>query len=59
VLWTDSIRTLSDEGVTVAVECGAGKVLAGLIKRIERGLPVHGIEDPDSLAGALAAFGRS
>ncbi len=59
VLWTDSIRTLSDEGVTLAVECGAGKVLAGLIKRIERGLPVHGIEDPDSLAGALAAFGRS
>ncbi|QFS86711.1 Malonyl CoA-acyl carrier protein transacylase [Marinobacter sp. THAF39] len=59
VLWTDSIRTLSDEGVTVAVECGAGKVLAGLIKRIERGLPVHGIEDPDSLAGALAAFGQS
>lgn len=59
VLWTDSIRTLSDEGVTVAVECGAGKVLAGLIKRIERDLPVHGIEDPDSLAGALAAFGQS
>ncbi|OJT00751.1 ACP S-malonyltransferase [Marinobacter nauticus] len=59
VLWTDSIRTLSDEGVTVAVECGAGKVLAGLIKRIERGLPVHGIEDPDSLAGALAALGQS
>lgn len=59
VLWTDSVRTLSAEGVTVAVECGAGKVLAGLIKRIERGLPVHGIEDPDSLAGALAAFGRS
>lgn len=59
VLWTDSIRTLSDEGVTVAVECGAGKVLAGLIKRIERGLPVYGIEDPDSLAGALAAFGQS
>lgn len=59
VLWTDSVRTLSAEGVTVAVECGAGKVLAGLIKRIERGLPVHGIEDPDSLAGALAAFGQS
>lgn len=59
VLWTDSIRALSNEGVTVAAECGAGKVLAGLVKRIERGLPVHGIEDPDSLAAALAAFGQS
>ncbi|MDK9557468.1 ACP S-malonyltransferase [Marinobacter sp. M216] len=59
VLWTDSVRTLVDHGVEVAVECGAGKVLAGLIKRIDRGLTVHGIEDPDSLAKALDAFGQS
>ncbi|GGC74467.1 ACP S-malonyltransferase [Marinobacter halophilus] len=59
VLWTDSIRSLTDEGVNVAVECGAGKVLAGLVKRIDRDLPVHGIEDPDSLANAIAAFGQS
>lgn len=59
VLWTDSIRFLTGEGVNVAVECGAGKVLAGLIKRIDRNLPVHGIEDPDSLAKAKAAFGQS
>lgn len=59
VLWTDSVRALSGQGVCVAVECGAGKVLAGLIKRIERGLPVHSIEDPESLAGAMAAFGAS
>ena len=59
VLWTDSIRSLTGEGVNVAVECGAGKVLAGLIKRIDRNLPVHGIEDPDALAKAIAAFGQS
>ncbi|MFO8142959.1 MAG: ACP S-malonyltransferase [Marinobacter sp.] len=59
VLWTDSIRSLTSEGVNVAVECGAGKVLAGLIKRIDRNLPVHGIEDPDSLTNAKAAFGQS
>ncbi|MDP4546629.1 MAG: ACP S-malonyltransferase [Marinobacter sp.] len=59
VLWTDSIRTLASEGVGVAVECGSGKVLAGLVKRIERGLPVHGIEDPDSMAGAIEALGQS
>ncbi|MBZ0333853.1 ACP S-malonyltransferase [Marinobacter sp. AL4B] len=59
VLWTDSIRTLTSEGVGVAVECGSGKVLAGLVKRIERGLPVHGIEDPDSMAGAIEALRQS
>ncbi|MBW7470267.1 ACP S-malonyltransferase [Marinobacter sp. F4218] len=59
VLWTDSVRTLVNNGVEVAVECGAGKVLAGLVKRIDRGLTVHGIEDPDSLAKALDAFGQS
>ncbi|WP_372964558.1 ACP S-malonyltransferase [Marinobacter sp.] len=59
VLWTDSIRTLTGEGVGVAVECGAGKVLAGLIKRIDRGLSVHSIDGPDSLAGAVEAFGQS
>ncbi|OZB12696.1 MAG: malonyl CoA-acyl carrier protein transacylase, partial [Marinobacter sp. 34-60-7] len=59
VLWTDSVRALTGQGVEVAVECGAGKVLAGLIKRIERGLTVHSIEDQDALAGAMAAFGKS
>lgn len=59
VLWTDSVRTLVGNDVQVAVECGTGKVLAGLIKRIERGLTVHSIEEPDSLAKALDAFGQS
>lgn len=59
VLWTDSVRKLVSEGVETAVECGTGKVLAGLIKRIDRSLTVYGIEDPDSLAKALEAFGQS
>ncbi|EMP55770.1 acyl-carrier-protein S-malonyltransferase [Marinobacter santoriniensis NKSG1] len=59
VLWTDSVRTLVSEGVEVAVECGTGKVLAGLIKRIERSLTVYGIEQPDGLAKAIEAIGRS
>ena len=59
VLWTNSVQRLATEGVGVAVECGAGKVLAGLIKRIDRSLPVHGIESPDSLAEVLRIFGQS
>lgn len=56
VLWTDTVRKLVADDVTIAVECGAGKVLAGLAKRIDRELSVYGIEDPDALAKALAAF---
>lgn len=59
VLWTDSVRALVAGGVNVSVECGAGKVLAGLAKRIDRQLAVNSIEDPDSLAAALKAFGQS
>ncbi|KEF32033.1 Malonyl CoA-acyl carrier protein transacylase [Marinobacter nitratireducens] len=59
VLWTDSVKTLAGNGVEQAVECGTGKVLAGLIKRIDRSLTVYGFEDPDSLAKALSAFGES
>ncbi len=59
VLWTASVQTLVKEGVQAAVECGTGKVLAGLIKRIDRGLPVYGIEEPDSLSKALDALGQS
>ena len=35
------------------VECGAGKVLAGLIKRIDRKMPVHNIESPEAFEAAL------
>lgn len=56
VLWTDSVRTLINAGVSHAVECGAGKVLAGLIKRVDKGLPVHSIETPETLEATLAAL---
>lgn len=58
VLWTDSVRKMSEQGVEVAVECGPGKVLAGLVKRIDRNLTVYGIEDPDGLNKALEGFGK-
>ncbi len=58
VLWTDTVRKLVANDVGIAVECGAGKVLAGLAKRIDRELSVYGIEDPDALAKALGAFGQ-
>ena len=49
VQWTRCMQAMIDTGVDEFVECGAGKVLAGLLKRIDRGRTVHNIE-------ALAAF---
>lgn len=59
VLWADSVRTLVKQDVSVALECGTGKVLAGLAKRIDRGLAVHGIEGPEAMNSALAALETS
>ncbi|MFL1406326.1 ACP S-malonyltransferase [Marinobacter sp. M1N3S26] len=56
VRWTDSMKLLVEEGVGVMAECGAGKVLAGLGKRIDRSLKVFSIETPEGLDGALEAF---
>jgi len=54
VRWVETIQSMSSLGVDTMVECGPGKVLVGLCKRIDKninGLPVF---DPDSLATALA-----
>ena len=56
VRWEDVVKRLAAEGVTTCVELGPGSVLAGLIKKIDRSLKVMSVEDPDSLAAALAAI---
>ena len=48
--WVEVIRAMAAEGMTDIVECGPGKVLAGLTRRIEPGLASHAIADPASLA---------
>jgi [acyl-carrier-protein] S-malonyltransferase len=45
VLWTQTVQAMIAAGVTAVVEIGPGAVLAGLIKRIDRNLPVKGIGD--------------
>jgi len=57
VRWVECVQAIKAKGITTVVECGPGKVLAGMVKRIDAdmtGLPVF---DPASLAevkGALA-----
>jgi [acyl-carrier-protein] S-malonyltransferase len=57
VRWTDTVRALIDSGIEEIVECGPGRVLTGLNRRIERraGLEFLALEDPASLAAALEA----
>ncbi|HEY6514681.1 MAG TPA: ACP S-malonyltransferase [Steroidobacteraceae bacterium] len=55
VRWTDTVRALAASGIGTLVECGPGKVLTGLNRRIERSLQCLALEDADSLKAALAA----
>jgi [acyl-carrier-protein] S-malonyltransferase len=54
VRWTQCVQGLIAGGATRAVECGPGKVLAGLIKRIDKSLETRAIGAPAELDAALA-----
>lgn len=54
VRWSESVQTLRDAGAEMLVELGPGKVLAGLARRIDRRFPAAAVEDPETLAKALA-----
>jgi [acyl-carrier-protein] S-malonyltransferase len=54
VRWTQTVRALLAVAPTL-IECGPGKVLTGLNRRIERSANCYALEDPESLAAAVAA----
>jgi len=53
VRWVETIRKMADSGVTHIVECGPGKVLAGMTKRIAPGVKSFAAADRASLEEAL------
>jgi len=56
VRWVETVQFFKAQGVTHLIECGPGKVLAGLTKRIDGELTALAITDPASLDAALAAI---
>ncbi|WP_068826653.1 ACP S-malonyltransferase [Pseudomonas sp. BMS12] len=56
VRWVESVVFLAAQGVTELVECGPGKVLAGLNKRCVKGINTHNLETPDAFAAVRAAL---
>lgn len=57
VRWVETIQALKARGLTHVIECGPGKVLAGMVKRIDGDLVTATIFDPASLAEAQALLG--
>ena len=56
VRWVETIQKMVSKDINTIVECGPGKVLSGLIKRINRSLNIFPVFDPTSLDKALAAL---
>ncbi len=53
VHWVNTIGAMIAAGATSVVECGPGKVLTGLMRRIDRKMPAGHLEDNESLQNAL------
>ena len=56
VRWTDTIRAMAAAGVTHIVECGPGKVLTALTRRIDDGITALPLSDEAAFAETLAAI---
>ena len=55
VKWVSCVQAMSEAGVEITIECGPGKVLSGLNKRIQKSLQCLNIESPETLEAALTA----
>lgn len=59
VQWVKTIQAFKEMGVTHIVECGPGRVLAGLVKRIDSSIVVKNINSQDSLVAVLEEINQA
>lgn len=59
VRWLESIERMRADGVTLCVEIGPGKVLGGLIKRIDKSLPCISVQGPADFEAARSAIAQA
>ncbi len=55
VQWEQNVKTLLELGVDIFIECGPGKVLSGLVKKIDRKATVYSVYDEATLAQVVEA----
>lgn len=58
VRWVETVQLMKQKGIDVVIECGPGKVLSGLIKRIDKSLQAISVNDQSSLTTTLAVYNQ-
>jgi [acyl-carrier-protein] S-malonyltransferase len=56
VLWEDSVKHMIELGVDTFVEIGPGKVLSGLVKKVDRSVQTYSISDEETLLATINAL---
>ena len=59
VQWTQCVQGMLSRDVGVVIECGPGKVLSGLIRRIDKSISSHALESPEGMQVALDELSQS
>lgn len=59
VRWVQTIEAMAQQGVTHIVECGPGKVLSGLVKRIDGSLTALSFNDPEGMQAAIESLKKN
>jgi [acyl-carrier-protein] S-malonyltransferase len=59
VRWVETVQAVGETGITLGLECGPGKVITGLNKRIDKNLTTLPVFDPESLGKALEAVNHA
>jgi [acyl-carrier-protein] S-malonyltransferase len=59
VQWTGCVQALASRGIVRIAECGPGKVLAGLVKRIDKSIDARAIGTPADMDSALTEWSQA